>query len=133
MNNVSLIGRMTRDPELIYTQSGMAVASFNLAVNRKFKNQDGNYEADFINCVIWNKSAETLSNHCKKGHRIGVVGRIQTRNYDNPQGQKVYVTEVIVESFDFLEKKDQVSQSNNGGINQFGGQPVEFDENNLPF
>ncbi|WP_262316428.1 single-stranded DNA-binding protein [Lacticaseibacillus parakribbianus] len=107
INNVSLTGRLTRDIELKYTQSGTAVGSFTLAVDRSFKNANGEREADFINCVIWRKSAENLSNFTRKGSLIGIEGRIQTRNYDNNQGQKVYVTEVVVDNFALLESKNQ--------------------------
>ena len=130
MNNVSLIGRLTKDPDLRYTSSGMAVATFSLAVQRSFRNKDGNYEADFINCVCWNKSGETLANHVKKGQRIGVTGRIQTRNYENEQGNRVYVTEVVVEGFTFLEKKDD-SQGNQAGFGANQGPTITNDD--LPF
>lgn len=136
MNNVSLIGRLTKDPDLRYTSSGMAVATFSLAVQRSFRNKDGEYEADFINCVCWNKSGETLANHVRKGQRIGVTGRIQTRNYENEQGNRVYVTEVVVEGFTFLEKKDD-SQGNNQGV--FGAKQSGFNQgptitnDDLPF
>lgn len=137
MNNVSLIGRLTKDPDLRYTSSGMAVATFSLAVQRSFRNKEGNYEADFINCVCWNKSGETLANHVKKGQRIGVTGRIQTRNYENEQGNRVYVTEVVVEGFTFLEKKDENQNSNQGGFgaNQggFNNQGPTVTDDDLPF
>ena len=96
INNVVLVGRITRDPELRYTPQNQAVATFSLAVNRQFKNANGEREADFINCVIWRQQAENLANWAKKGALIGVTGRIQTRNYENQQGQRVYVTEVVV-------------------------------------
>ena len=99
INNVVLVGRMTKDAELRYTPSNVAVATFTLAVNRNFKNQDGEREADFVNCVIWRQQAENLANLAKKGALIGITGRIQTRSYDNQQGQRVYVTEVVTESF----------------------------------
>lgn len=105
INNVVLVGRLTKDPDLRYTSSGTAVATFTLAVNRNFTSQSGEREADFINCVIWRKSAETLANYAKKGSLIGVTGRIQTRNYDNQQGQRVYVTEVVAENFQLLESR----------------------------
>lgn len=136
MNNVSLIGRLTKDPDLRYTSSGMAVATFSLAVQRSFRNKDGEYEADFINCVCWNKSGETLANHVRKGQRIGVTGRIQTRNYENEQGNRVYVTEVVVEGFTFLEKKNDSQGNNQGG---FGAKQGEFNQgltitrDDLPF
>ena len=133
MNNVSLIGRLTKDPDLRYTSSGMAVATFSLAVQRSFRNKEGNYEADFINCVCWNKSGETLANHVKKGQRIGVTGRIQTRNYENEQGNRVYVTEVVVEGFTFLEKKDENQNSNQRGFGASNNQGPTVTNDDLPF
>lgn len=136
INNVVLVGRLTRDPELRYTPSNHAVASFNLAVNRNFKNQAGEREADFINCVMWGKSAENLANWTKKGALIGVAGQIQTRSYDNQQNQRVYVTEVVAESFQVLERRDN-------GANQasmedqmppdFSRQPTNISDDDLPF
>ena len=119
MNNANLVGRLTRPVDLRYTQSGIAYGSFTLAVTRKYKNKDGEREADFINCVIWKKGAELLANYTQKGSLIGVTGPIQTRSYDNQQGQRVYVTEVLVENFDFLEsrKNDADGFSNAGNIN----------------
>ena len=105
INNTVLVGRLTKDPDLRYTSSGSAVATFTLAVNRNFTNADGNREADFINCVIWRKPAETLANYARKGTLLGVTGRIQTRTYDNQQGQRVYVTEVVCENFQLLESR----------------------------
>jgi single-strand DNA-binding protein len=105
INTVVLTGRMTKDVELRYTPNGNAVANFTLAVNRKFKS-DNQPEADFINCVIWNKSAETLANYTGKGSLIGVEGNLQTRSYEN-EGKKVYVTEVYVANFTFLESKKE--------------------------
>lgn len=123
INNVVLVGRLTRDPDLRYTSNGTAVATFNLAVNRNFTNQSGNREADFINCVLWRKPAETLANYAKKGTLLGVTGRIQTRSYDNQQGQKVYVTEVVADNFQLLESRQANEQRSNqgGGDNSFGG------------
>lgn len=115
INNVTLVGRLTKDPDLKYTGNGTAVATFTLAVNRNFTNQSGEREADFINCVIWRKPAETLANYAKKGVLIGVTGRIQTRSYDNQQGQKVYVTEVIADNFQLLESKKVDSSQNTQG------------------
>lgn len=112
LNNVNLCGRLTRDIDLRYTQSGKAVGSFSLAVNRNFKNSDGDYEADFINCTIWGKSAENLANFVSKGSLINASGRLNTRNYDNKQGQKVYITEVIVENFDLLDSKNKGNKVN---------------------
>ena len=116
INNVVLVGRLTKDAELRYTQSNIAVATFTLAVNRPFKNDAGEREADFINCVIWRQAAENLANWAKKGSLIGVTGAIQTRNYDNQQGQRVYVTEVIASNFQLLESRS--SQQNNQGYQQ---------------
>lgn len=112
LNNVVLIGRLTKDPELRYTPNNVAVATFSLAVNRRFKNNEGVHEADFINCVMWNKSAENLSNWIKKGNMIAITGRIQTRNYENQNGQRVYVTEVVAETFQNLEKRDNTANTN---------------------
>lgn len=119
MNNANLVGRLTRPVDLRYTQTGIAYGSFTLAVTRKYKNKDGEREADFINCVIWKKGAELLANYTQKGSLIGVSGPIQTRSYDNQQGQRVYVTEVLVENFDFLESRinDADGFSNAGNIN----------------
>ncbi|MGF3113707.1 single-stranded DNA-binding protein, partial [Facklamia sp. P9177] len=99
MNTVQLIGRLTKEVDLRYTSSGTPVGSFTLAVNRSFTNQQGEREADFIRCVIWRKAAENLANFTRKGSRIGVEGSIQTRNYDDDQGNKVYITEVNVRNF----------------------------------
>ena len=107
MNSVQLIGRLTKDIDLKQTQSGNSVGTFTLAVNRNFKNQQGEREADFILCVAWRKTAELLSQYTQKGERIGVEGRIQTRNYDDSQGQRVYVTEVVVDQVHFLESRDE--------------------------
>ncbi|MGM0237461.1 single-stranded DNA-binding protein [Enterococcus sp. AZ103] len=113
INNVVLIGRLTKEPDLRYTSSGQAVATFTLAVNRNFTNQSGNRDADFINCVIWRKAAENFANFAKKGSLVGITGRIQTRNYENQQGQKVYVTEVIIDSFQMLETRSANDQRQN--------------------
>jgi single-strand DNA-binding protein len=110
INSVALTGRLTRDPELKYTQSGAAVTSFSLAVDRNFTNQQGERETDFIECVVWRRAAEQLANTVHKGNLIGIEGRIQTRNYENQQGQRVYVTEVAVDSFSYLESKSAGQQ-----------------------
>lgn len=110
INNVVLVGRLTKDADLRYTSNGTAVSSFTLAVNRQFTTKSGEREADFINCVAWRKTAETLANFTKKGSLVGVEGRIQTRSYDNQQGQKVYVTEVVVDQFSMLEPKSVTDQ-----------------------
>ena len=112
INRTVLVGRLTRDPELRYTTNGAAVASFTLAVNRQFTNSQGAREADFINCVIWRKAAENFSNFTHKGSLVGIDGRVQTRNYENQQDQRVYVTEVVVENFSLLESKNASSSNN---------------------
>lgn len=113
INNVVLVGRMVADTELRHTGSGIAVASFRLAVNRPYKT-NGEDEADFINCVIWRKAAENLSTYTRKGSLIGITGRIQTRNYTGNDGKKVYITEVVAESVQFLEPKKTNESSSNG-------------------
>lgn len=115
INNVTLVGRLTKDPDLRYTQSGTAVGQFTLAINRNFTNANNEREADFINCVIWRKAAESLANYARKGTLIGLTGRIQTRNYDNQQGQRVYVTEVVVENFQLLESKE-INEQRRGNL-----------------
>lgn len=105
INRVVLTGRLTKDIELIYTQSNVTFGHFTLAVNRQFKNADGEREADFINCVIWRKVAENLAKFTHKGSLIGIEGRLQTRSYENQQGQRVYVTEVVVDGFSLLNTK----------------------------
>lgn len=125
INNVVIVGRLTKDPDLRYTANGAGVATFTLAVNRNFTNQSGNREADFINCVIWRKSAETLASYAKKGTLLGVTGRIQTRNYENQQGQRVYVTEVVADNFQLLESR---STTDNRGIANETNQRFEDDQ-----
>ncbi|MDR2976570.1 MAG: single-stranded DNA-binding protein [Streptococcaceae bacterium] len=117
INNVTLVGRLTKDPELRYTGQNTAVATFTVAVNRRFKNAAGEREADFINCVIWRQPAENLANWAKKGALIGVVGSIQTRSYENQQGQRVYVTEVVVDNFQMLESRATRESMGTGGGN----------------
>ncbi|MFD2637710.1 single-stranded DNA-binding protein [Piscibacillus salipiscarius] len=122
LNRVVLVGRLTKDPELSYTPNGTAVANFTVAVNRPFSNQQGEREADFINCVIWRKQAENLVNYMKKGSMIGIDGRIQTRSFEGQDGKRVFVTEVVAESVQFLESKtSEESKSNkqqNASLNQ---------------
>lgn len=146
INNVVLVGRITRDLELKYTPQNKAVVTFSLAVNRQFKNAQGEREADFINCVIWGASAENLANWSKKGALIGITGRIQTRNYENQQGQRIYVTEVFANSFQMLESKgNQQANDNslmqnepdfareNSGRNGSVANSTEISEDDLPF
>lgn len=150
INSTVLVGRLTRDPELKYTTSNIAVATFSLAVNRNFKDANGERETDFINCVIWRQQAENLANWAKKGALIGITGRIQTRSYENQQGQRVYVTEVVAENFQMLESRAAREGGNaNGGYNQqpqqqapnnsrggapFGNSnPMDIQDSDLPF
>ena len=144
MNSTQLVGRLTKDIELKFTESGTAVGNFTLAVNRSFRNEQGEREADFINCVIWRKAAENLAQFTRKGSQIGIEGRIQTRNYENNQGQRVYVTEVVVNNFHLLESKpkgdnQQGFQQGNQGFaqpSQTFGQPkqgMDITEDMLPF
>lgn len=147
INNVVLTGRLTKDIDLRYAQSGKASGSFSLAVERNFTNQQGQRDADFINCQAWGKTAETMANYTRKGSLIGVEGRIQTRNYENKQGQRVYVTEVIVTNFTFLESKKSQGQGNQGyqqANNQSnqgyqdqawgsGQSDIDIDDGDLPF
>ena len=102
MNRVDLVGRLTRDPELRHTTSGRAVCQINLAINRTFTNQNGEREADFINVVVWDKQAENVSKYVTKGRLVSVEGRLQTRSYDDKDGKKVYITEVVANSVQFL-------------------------------
>ena len=113
MNKVMLVGRLTRDPEMRTSTSGMQIASFSLAVNRNFRNKEGNIEADFINVVVFGKQAENIGKYITKGQMLGVEGRIQTRSYDAQDGTKRYVTEVISENVEFLSSKN----SSNSGSN----------------
>jgi single-strand DNA-binding protein len=134
INRVVLVGRLTRDPELRYTANGAAVASFTVAVNRQFTNNQGEREADFISCVIWRKAAENFANFTHKGSLVGIDGRVQTRNYENQQGNRVYVTEVVVENFSLLESRSEsdrraTTENANGG-NQAPTQPSN---NQSPF
>lgn len=105
MNKVLLIGRLTANPELRYTTNNTAVTSFTLAVDRNFKNEDGNKEADFINIVAWNKKAELIHQYLKKGDRVGIGGRLQVRKYQNERGENRYVTEVVADEVEFLNSK----------------------------
>lgn len=127
LNSICLVGRLTKDVDLRYTPSNVAVATFTLAVNRTFKNENGDREADFINCVMWRQQAENLANWAKKGALIGITGRIQTRSYDNQQGQRVYVTEVVAETFQLLESKGQGNQQ--GQQRQAQQQTPDFSRN----
>ncbi len=128
MNKASLIGRLTRDPELRTTSTGRNVCQFSIAVNRTFTNASGEREADFINCVVWDKQAENLAKYQKKGNQIAVEGRIQTRNYDDKDGKKVYVTEVIAEEAYFADSKREGEANSPFG----GNSGASFDANTAP-
>ncbi|EAC9201317.1 single-stranded DNA-binding protein [Listeria monocytogenes] len=159
MNRVVLVGRLTKDPDLRYTPAGAAVATFTLAVNRPFKNTQGEQEADFINCVVWRKPAENVANFLKKGSMAGVDGRIQTRNYEDKDGKRVFVTEIVAESVQFLDTKNkgtggatsnnyqgEANYSNNNQTSSYRadtsqkgdsfaneGKPIDINEDDLPF
>lgn len=123
MNKVFLIGRLTKDPELRYTGSNTPVASFTLAVNRTFTNQSGEREADFINIVVWRKQAENVKNYLSQGSQVAVDGRIQTRSYDDNNGQRRYVTEVVADNVEFLGSKG----SNQNGGSSMPNEPTPYD------
>src|SRR5690625_2884011 len=156
LNRVVLVGRLTKDPDLRYTPNGVAVANFTIAVNRPFTNQQGNREADFINCVVWRRPAENLANYMKKGSMIGVDGRVQTRTFEGQDGKTVFVTEIVADSVQFLESKgssqgrgqDPSGFQQNQNQNQFqnqnqnqntdnpfkdNGEPIDISDDDLPF
>ena len=156
MNKVILIGRLTRDPELRYTSSNIPTCTFSIAVNRNFTNQNGEREADFINIVVWRKQAENCKNYLNQGSQVAVEGRIQTRNYEDQNGQKRYVTEVVADNVQFLDTKAQREQrTGNNDINPYNlseaeapqvssndipedpfkdfGEEIKIEENDLPF
>ena len=122
MNKAILIGRLTRDPELRSTPAGRNVCQFSIAVNRTFTNANGDREADFINCVVWDKQAENLVKYQKKGNQIAVDGRIQTRNYEDRDGKRVYVTEILANNISFLDSKGS-SAGNSNSFNNFNNLP----------
>ncbi|MFD2923833.1 single-stranded DNA-binding protein [Halobacillus naozhouensis] len=160
LNRVVLVGRLTKDPDLRYTPNGVAVANFTVAVNRPFSNNQGDRDADFINCVVWRRAAENLANFMSKGSLIGVDGRLQSRSFDNQEGKRVFVTEVVADSVQFLESKgasqggggqqgsgfqpnqNQQQQGNNFGSNNNkkdddpfadNGEPIDISDDDLPF
>jgi single-strand DNA-binding protein len=148
LNRTVLVGRLTKDPDLRYTPNGVPVATFTLAVNRAFQKDNGEKEADFINIVVWRKPAENVANFLKKGSLAGVDGRIQTRNYEGQDGKRVYITEVVAESVQFLDTRkttnyqppmepppergnNSVGYSNtNGPLN---GESIDIHDDDLPF
>ena len=139
INNTTLVGRLVKDIDLRYTSNGTATGTFTLAVNRNFKNAAGEIEADFINCVIWRKAAENFANFTRKGSLVGITGRIQTRNYENKEGQRVYVTEVVADNFALLEKKSdnepQAPRQTQRQADPFAshGESIQIDDDSLPF
>ena len=143
MNKAILIGRLTKDPELRTTPTGRNVCQFSVAVSRNFTNANGEREADFINCVVWDKQAENLVKYQKKGNQIAVEGRIQTRNYDDKDGKKVYVTEILASNISFLDSKG-TGATGNTSFNmetvsvekdpfEAFGDSIEISDNDLPF
>ncbi|MEK4159413.1 MULTISPECIES: single-stranded DNA-binding protein [Paenibacillus] len=153
LNRIILIGRLTRDPELRYTPSGVATTTFTLAVDRNFTGPNGEREADFIPVVTWRQLAETCANYLKKGRLCAVEGRIQVRNYENREGKRVYVTEVVADNVRFLESANNSSGGNSAGrqanqnnsssgsrsddytMDPFSGdgKPIEISDDDLPF
>lgn len=133
MNKAILMGRLTKDPDVKYTQTGKVVTQFTLAVDRPFKDAQGNKETDFVPVVLWGKTAELVGNSCQKGHRLLVEGRLQIRSYDAKDGTKRWVTEVIANSVEFIERKADaaaVSAGEKGGFESFG---QAEDLSNIPF
>lgn len=137
LNRVILIGRLTRDPELRYTPTGTAITQFTLAVDRQFTNQQGERETDFINIVTWRKLAETCANYLRKGRLTAVEGRIQVRHYENDEGRRIYITEVVAENVRFLEsnKQQKAESQSQRQDDPFAadGKPVEFSDEELPW
>ena len=129
MNKVVLMGRLTRDPELRYTPQGLPVLTFSLAVNRNFKNANGEQEADFIQIVAWRKLAETLAKYLKKGARVCIAGRLQTRSYDGNDGQKRYVTEVVADDASII---DWNGPAGNGAASGMGGMNSDIGDMHAP-
>ena len=134
MNKSILVGRLTRDPEVRYSQgeNANAVAPFTIAVNRRFNNNEGNYDSDFINCVAFGKSAEFIEKYFKKGMAIGITGRIQTGNYTNKDGVKVYTTDVVVEEAEFVESKNSGGSSASSNIPTNNNSPSADGFMNIP-
>lgn len=131
MNKAILIGRLTKDPELRTTPTGRNVCQFSVAVSRNFTNANGEREADFINCVVWDKQAENLVKYQKKGNQIAVEGRIQTRNYDDKDGKKVYVTEILASNISFLDSKETGATGNTSFNNLPEPPMVDTSSNNM--
>jgi single-strand DNA-binding protein len=128
INQVTLVGRLTKDPEARKTMEGRSVLSVTVAVNRQFKNQQGQVEADFVMCKIWNKAADNTEKYCRKGSVVGITGRIHTRNYENDQGKRVYVTEVVADSIRFMDPRPSADREQ-----QQSEKPPEKEPVELPF
>ena len=132
MNTITLLGRLTKNPEARYTSTGKAVTLFTLAVNRPYTNTDGQREADFINCQAWGKTAEVVGNHVSKGDRLLVEGRLQIRSYTDKEGVKRYATEVVVNRVEFIEqKKDSNVKTEASPMDDFGS--ADFEQDSIPF
>lgn len=132
MNSITLLGRLTKNPEARYTTTGKAVTLFTLAVNRPYTNSDGQREADFINCQTWGKTAEVIGNHVSKGDRLLVEGRLQIRSYTDKEGAKRYATEVVVNRVEFIEqKKDSNVKTEASPMDDFGS--ADFEQDSIPF
>lgn len=129
MNKVILIGNLTRDPELTTTTSGVEICRFSMAVQRRFKNAEGEYEADFLNCVAWRKTAEFVHQYFAKGKKIAVVGNLQSRSYEAQDGTKRYVTEVVADEVEFVERKGDSTGGTQKTVEKL--EPIEDDT--LPF
>jgi single-strand binding protein len=133
INYVVVVGRLTKKPELKFTATGTKYTQFIVAVQRNFKNKSGEYEADFINCLMWRTAAENFVKFTEKGSLVGIEGRIQTRSYDK-DGKPVYITEVLADGFSLLETKKVVeARSNQPVFNSNEAEPIEFSEDDLPF
>ena len=132
MNKVFLIGRSTRDPELRYTGNNTAVASFSLAVQRNFTNQAGEREADFFNISVWRKQAENVKNYLTQGSQVAIEGRLQTRSYDDANGQKRYVTEVVADNVEFIGSRNSSGNSNNMNSSASNAGPTPYDFGDAP-
>lgn len=133
INHVVVVGRLTKKPELKFNATGTKYTQFIVAVQRNFKNKSGEYEADFINCLMWRTAAENFVKFTDKGSLVGIEGRIQTRSYDK-DGKPVYITEVLAEGFSLLETKKVVeARSNQPVFNSNEAEPIKFSEDDLPF
>ena len=133
INHVVVVGRLTRKPEIKFISTGTKYTQFSVATQRNFKNKSGEYEADFINCLMWRNAAENFVKFTDKGSLVGIEGRIQTRSYDK-DGRTVYITEVLAEGFSLLETKKVVEAKNNQPVfSSNEAEPIEFSEDDLPF